>query len=237
MISQAQFYQKYKGKYIKIGGGTVSSVDWDGTNGFGGQCATLGREYISQCYGYGNRSYGHGYNYVDIPKGKILSKPENWCLIVWPIQSGLPYGHVAIYYKGKMISQNPNTVALMTIWSGKKYYVRPYQYNSVEQTSYTTGGIKLREILKSSGKITVPADRYVYGTRPVKSKKPTKPTKVSKGTYDYNGLYDHKTYGFVDSQGRACDYVRCLNEKTNAYDVWMPIYKSDTVYELVFKKK
>ena len=48
--------------------------------------------------------------------GKNLKNAKNGDILVWD-HMGV-YGHVAIFYKGKMFSQNPNAAKLMPIWPG-----------------------------------------------------------------------------------------------------------------------
>lgn len=126
MRTPSQFYQRLKGKYIDSVGKIGSKLSW--VANYMGQCASLVRQFLVQCYGYPDRPYGDGGDFGSIPKGKRIKTPKDWCIIVYPKQPGLPYGHVAIYYKGKMISQNPNKVAIIPLWKGKKFYVQPHVF-------------------------------------------------------------------------------------------------------------
>ena len=128
-----QFWQKVKGKYIDSIGKIGNKLSW--VYAYMGQCASLARQFLVQCYGYPDRPYGNGGDFGSIPKGKRLKTPKDWCIVVYPVQPGLPYGHVAIFYKGKMISQNPNKVALIPLWKGKKFFVQPHQYKKQPSTS------------------------------------------------------------------------------------------------------
>lgn len=126
MRTPSQFYQRLKGKYIDSVGKIGSKLSWIAN--YMGQCASLVRQFLVQCYGYPDRPYGDGGDFGSIPKGKRLKTPKDWCIIVYPKQAGLPYGHVAIFYKGKMISQNPNKVAIIPLWKGNKFYVQPHVF-------------------------------------------------------------------------------------------------------------
>lgn len=116
-----EFYNKYKGKYVTAYGKTSSYLQWN--DPYGGQCASLVRQYLVQVCGYPDRPYGNGKDFVNIPNGKIVSKPQNGDIIVFPNMT--EWGHVAIYLDGKMFDQNPDKAKLHTIYSGKKIYIRP----------------------------------------------------------------------------------------------------------------
>lgn len=122
-ISIHQFYNNNKGHYIKVDGKKAKAVDWNGSNGYAGQCASLVRQYLVQVYGYTNKSYGNAKDYINIPNAHIVKIPRDGDLVVYPNMS--EWGHVGIYYKGKLIDQNPNKVTLHALYNSKQVYIRP----------------------------------------------------------------------------------------------------------------
>jgi len=131
-----QFVEKYRGKYVDKYGRTTAFVQ--NSEPFGGQCASLVRWYLNSLgEGYNANSYGHGKNYVNIPNATRVTSPRNGDIVVW---TGGQYGHVGIWYNGKVFNQNPHRASLHDIsyfnnWGmGRAVYVRPRLKNNIVQT-------------------------------------------------------------------------------------------------------
>lgn len=204
------FYNRSKGKYIDCNGRYSNSLGWNYP--YAGQCASLVRQFLVQCYGYPDRPYGNGGDFGSIPKGKRLKTPKDWCIVVYPVQPGLPYGHVAIFYKGKMISQNPNKIALIPLWKGKKFYVQPHQYKKA--TSKPVKKVQ-RAYVKKGYAVWTRWSPSVKGKKYLLKKYPMK-----------TGL---KVLGFVDSGGyRWIKYATAKGKV--AYTVYYKLSKPKEKY-------
>lgn len=125
------FIKKYKNKRVDVNG-KYSKIGIQHQWPFGGQCASLGRRYLIEVCKYPNKAYGNG-NQFDktvlsekkgaVNIGKNLKKAKDGDILVWDNLG--KYGHVAIFYKGKMFSQNPNPANLIPIWNGVTDIIRP----------------------------------------------------------------------------------------------------------------
>lgn len=97
-------------KYGKVGYSGVQQFE-----PYGGQCASLARYYVNTLgSGYKSNTYGDGKEYAKIQNGRKVSHPKDGDLVVWTQGAG-GYGHVGIYFNGKVFNQNPVKAKLETV--------------------------------------------------------------------------------------------------------------------------
>jgi len=123
-----EFVEKYQGKYVDKYGNT-SNVKSD--KNYMGQCASLSRWYLNQLGdNYKADSYGNAKDYINIPNKQIIGygKQQDGDLVVW---TGGQYGHIGIWYAGKVFNQNPHharldNIGYLNTWGlGNPIFVRP----------------------------------------------------------------------------------------------------------------
>lgn len=146
------FYKKYKGKYVDVLGRTGSSVDWYGTNNYMGQCASLARLCLVKVWGYPDRPYGNAKDFVNIPKGKKVSKAnaKNGDIVVYKYLG--TYGHVGVYINGKVFNQNPHKARLDSLSTYGSYtIIRPHNYKGGNTVAKNKDLVALVEYLTENG--------------------------------------------------------------------------------------
>ena len=131
-MNTTDFYKKYKGKYVDTRGKTGSYVDWYGTNYYLGQCVSLARRCLVEIYGYENRAYGNAKDFVNLAGGTKVSKAnaKNGYLVVYPYLGS--YGHIGMYYNGKVFNQNPHKARLDNLNTyGSYVIIKPKNYKGL----------------------------------------------------------------------------------------------------------
>lgn len=130
-----EFYNKYKNTYITKNGGTSNYVQ-DGEP-FGGQCVSLVQAFMYKVCGIPVKARGHakdfGQNLVANKLAKEISfnSIKNGDIIVFQdlgLYKGVYYGHIGIYYNGKVFDQNPHKAKLSNIYGGRKKVYRLNKY-------------------------------------------------------------------------------------------------------------
>ena len=121
----ADYINTYDGKFVGKHGELGKKVYW--TQPYIGQCASLVKYYLA-LYGfeYDDNSYGDAKDYVNLKNSVIVDDPQDGDLVIW---TGGKYGHIGIYYQGKVFNQNPHAAKLYPLSKYKKLgtpiFVRP----------------------------------------------------------------------------------------------------------------
>jgi len=121
----AEYINNYAGKYVGKHGELGNKVSW--STPYVGQCASLVKYYLSLYgYAYNENSYGDAKDYINLKNSIIVDTPKDGDLVIW---TGGKYGHIGIYYQGKVFNQNPKSATLEAISKYKKMgtpiFVRP----------------------------------------------------------------------------------------------------------------
>jgi hypothetical protein len=163
MITLEQYINKNSGHYVDKYGkfsNTIQTVE-----SYGGQCASLVIDYLVKVVGNKFKVYGNGGDFYKSKDFEIVKTAFNGCLICYPVQVGLPYGHIAIWYNGKMFSQNPLKANIINMYNGTRYYLRPLNLKPVDTNGngifyktdkwlcQTTGISNLRDNFSTKAKI------------------------------------------------------------------------------------
>ena len=121
----AEYINEYQGKYVGKHGELGNKVSWSAP--YQGQCASLVKYYLSLYgYQYDDNSYGDAKDYTSLKNSTIVTDPQDGDLVIW---KGGKYGHIGIYYQGKVFNQNPKAASLDEISDydalGQPTFVRP----------------------------------------------------------------------------------------------------------------
>ena len=101
MISLKKFIEQTQGQAI--------DVSFSHTSHLKGQCVSLIQEYLRLCLGQPDKARGHAkdwaINYVNEGLGTIVDTARNGDILVFPKECN-HFGHIGIYYNGKLYDQN-----------------------------------------------------------------------------------------------------------------------------------
>ena len=121
----SNYIETYEGQYVGKNGELGTKVSW--STPYQGQCASLVKYYLLQYgYNYDDASYGDAKDYVHLKDSTIVTTPQDGDLVIWTSGS---FGHIGIYYQGKVFNQNPKAATLDDISDydslGQAIFVRP----------------------------------------------------------------------------------------------------------------
>lgn len=220
------FYNTYKGK--RIGKGCQTSTYIQQVDPFCGQCVSAIVSALWKCAGKPkNKTYGNAAQWVNAPYTKV-SKPKNGDIIVYP-DLAYPYGHIAWYWNGEQLGQNPGTFGFTKLYSGRKIYLRPtgmqFKPKSTPQSTAKTPvkakpwpskGIKFPKLIKYKAlvnmKVRSTPDTTVSNNIVSSMSKNT--------TYSFQGYYKSKGYWwllFLRSNGSWGYVALCTANKKTYY--------------------
>jgi len=221
-----EFINKYSNKYVdKYGNTNYSSVG--GAPNYGGQCASLARLYLNVVGDYKQDTFGHGKDYINIPNAIRVSSPQNGDLVVYGATLSNPYGHVGIYYNGKVFSQNPNKASLSSLdaFKGTRVYIRPKLKSGaldVPKTTnkpslglyVTTANVNVRTGAGTNNRIKLVKELTIDGKKNATSSNSNANAVLKKGTrvsvlevkQDKNGMY----WGRIPSGYVSLSYAKKL---------------------------
>ena len=171
-----------------------------------------------------NAPQGHAKDYINLPNSKRVTNPVNGDLIVWS-KSAPPYGHIGIYYNGRVFNQNPHRLRFDTL---TRY--GPYTVVRPDYKTNTKGVIELRliNVVWDLGRINLPnAGRFAYRRIPKTQAQANKPdARLPRGLFEINGIYTHKEYKGVDLGNRKVTFSYVL---FNGLKYYVAVYNSDSV--------
>lgn len=129
-MTLSEFINQHTGYYVdKLGRNSPTKTGLE----YSGECVSIVFRYLKVFGdGYTANAYGNAKDYVNLTNSTKPKTPQDGDLIVYPNISP-PYGHIGIYYKGKVFNQNPHKARLDPIGLyGSYVIVRPKLKQTLE---------------------------------------------------------------------------------------------------------
>lgn len=181
MDSIKEYVDRYKGTFVGKDGTVGSYVENEKV--YRGQCVSL-VYYFLKLFStkYTRDSYGNARDYINLPNAqpiKSYSELEDGDLIIW---TGGAYGHIGIWYNGRVFNQNPHKARLDNIeyflqWGiGNPKFYRPTLDRLVAKqtkpklgTYITKDYLNIRECAGENCKVKLVGEITLDGRRKVTS--------------------------------------------------------------------
>jgi len=215
-----EFVESVKGKYIDKKGKSCTAVQY--VEPFGGQCVSLVFYYL-KTFGkqhYTADRYGDAKDYTRLVYSTEVHKNDakDGDLVVYPALG--QYGHIGIFYQGKILSQNPHKVQLNSLsdFHGEYKFIRPLldkriDYKYVKGRYETLQPTRVRKQPGLKGDILFVKDLTVDGKKYATSNDPKVPAVYKRHTrYDVSEIKeaDGLTWGKSPSGWVCLNYSKKL---------------------------